>query len=154
MYFIFFRLKESKECKKLKIHTPHIQLNPSSKIIPEKIDSVLFDIHICVKLFLNNDLSVFKKLSIIVDKKPHNWSNVIVDTFMNYMDHPDPIFRISLIESLLPLLSGDLFNNMIHNAYIYQKGINPARDLKLNIKRINDDHYQSIIKCFSHSHFT
>ena len=148
-----FRLKESKEYKKLKIHTPHIQLNPSSEIIPEKIDSVLFDIHICVKLFLNNDLSVFKKLSIIVDKKPHNWSNVIVDTFMNYMDHPDPVFRINLIESLLPLLSGDLFNSMIHDAYIYQKSINPAEDLKLNIKRINDDHYQSIIKCLKRAKY-
>ena len=141
-----FRLKEPKVHKNIKIHTPYIQLNPSNEIIPDKIDSMLFDIHISVKLFLNNDISVFKKLHDIIDNEPHNWSSVIVDTFMNYQVHPDPDFRIKLIESLLPSLSGELFISMIHDAYIYQKNIDHTKDLNLDIKRINDDHYQSIIK--------
>ena len=36
---------------------------------------------------------------------------------------------------------------MIYDAYIYQKNIDHTKDLNLDIKRINDDHYQSIIKC-------
>ena len=140
-----YRLKETTVNENFKIHTPHIPLSPSKEIIENNIDSILYDIHICVKLYLNNDISVFKKLNKIIDKKPHNWSGIIMDTFMNYRDHPNPSFRIKLIESLSPILSGDFFNSMIHDAYIYQKNIDPINSFTFDIKRINDDHYQSLI---------
>ena len=65
---------------------------------------------------------------------------------MNYQSHSKPLFRIKMIESLAPLLSGELFITMIHDSYIYQRKIDPSKGLSFDIGRTNDDHFHSTLQ--------
>jgi hypothetical protein len=51
-----------------------------------------------------------------------------------------------MIESLAPLLSGELFITMIHDSYIYQRKIDPSKGLSFDIGRTNDDHFHSTLQ--------
>ena len=146
-----YRLKEAKTYNLINIDISKIKLSSSTEIGLEKIDTILFNIHCLVHQYLNNNLSAFKNLNQIVDDKPKNWSSVIIDTFMNYQRHSDPIYRIKLIESLAPLLSGKLFISIFKNAYLFQKKTDPATGFSFDIKRTNDDHYKSIIEYLKNS---
>ena len=69
-------------------------------------------------LYLSNDLDFYNELVAIVDNKIGNWSMILVEAFMNFNNHPLPHFRIKLLEAITPLISGDLFIKLLHNAYI------------------------------------
>ena len=149
-----YRLKEAKIHSSLKINRLETlaQLSSSSKLSSEKIDTLLFSIHKSVNSFINNDISVFETLDTITGNSPSNWSNVIIDTFLNYRDHSNPIFRVKLVESLSPLLSGSIFIVMLREAYLFQKKSDPAKEFRFDIKRTNDDHFKSIVEYLYKSH--
>ena len=141
-----FRLKETKGFDELSI----------DQVIPNKIDNgpdqqhnadtTLFDIHNAVRLFIEGNQSSFNILQEIIDERLGNWSTVIVDTLMHFRDHTDALFRIKLIETIAPLISGELFMELLKNAYTFHRKKDATKGFTFSIERTNDDHYHSLIE--------
>ena len=140
-----FRLKESKSYNDIKVISNYEIDGESYELKELKVDTDLYKIHRSLMLYLTNDLDFYDELVSIVDNKIGNWSMILVEAFMNYTNHPLPNFRIKLIEAISPLISGDLFIKLLHNAYIHLRKIDPSKGFSFNIKRANDEHYQAII---------
>ena len=66
-------------------------------------------IHLALSLYLNKDFSFNDYVSRILEKQDNDWSDVILDTFIQYLNHPDASLRLSLLETLSPILSENLF---------------------------------------------
>ena len=140
-----FRLKEPKAYDDIEIISEYEIDNESYKLRELKVDTDLYKIHKSLMLYLSNDLDFYNELVSIVDNKIGNWSMILVEAFMNFNNHPLPHFRIKLLEAITPLISGDLFIKLLHNAYIYLREVDPSRGFSFNIKRASDEHYESII---------
>ena len=140
-----FRLKEAKAYDDIKIISEYEIDNESYKLREIKVDTDLYKIHRSLMLYLCNDLDFYDELVAIVDNKIGNWSMILVEAFMNFNNHPLPHFRIKLLEAITPLISGDLFIKLLHNAYIYIREVDPSKGFSFNIKRASDEHYESII---------
>lgn len=147
-----FRLKEAESYDSLKIHNP-LQNNVLGTVrIDNHIDTLLYEIHIIVKHYISGDPNVFKRLKTLIDGDLDNWGGIIIDTFLHYQYHSNPVFRIKLIEALAPLLSGDFLISMIHSAYHFQREEDPAKGFSFDIMRTNDEHYQSFINYLKKAH--
>ena len=149
---MIYRLKEPELYSAIKIHDPKIGTTFSSVIPDDKNDILLYNLHLAVRQYLADDPSVFNLLTEIVDGDLGNWSGVVIDTFLNYQSHSDPVFRIKLIESLTPLISGDFLVSMIRNAYIFQKELDRSKGFSFNINRATDEHYRAFINYLQKAH--
>ncbi len=142
-----FRLKEAKVYDHINIIIPESGTSfDALEFDDNKIETILYSIHRSVREFISDDPAIFNDLRSIVDNDLGNWSTVLINTYMNYQDHSKPLFRIKMIESLAPLLSGELFITMIHDSYIYQRKIDPSKGLSFDIGRTNDDHFHSTLQ--------
>ena len=99
-----------------------------------------------------DDPSVFNYLRKVVDGDLGKWSGVLIDTFLNYQSHSDPTFRIKLIETLSPLLSGDFLISMLRDTYQYLKKQNRSKEFSFNINRTTDEHYRAFIGYLQETH--
>ena len=141
-----FRLKETKGFDELSIDqmiTNKIDNGPNQQ---HNAGSTLFDIHNAIRLFIEGNQSSFNILQEIIDERLGNWSTVIVDTLMHFRNHPDALFRIKLIETIAPLISGELFMELLKNAYTFHRKKDATKGFTFSIKRTNDDHYHSLIQ--------
>ena len=110
------------------------------------VDTTLYDIHIAVGNYLKNDERCFNSLKEIIDTKLGNWSTVIINSLINFKTYHGPVFRKKLIEVIAPLLSGDLFIELLHETYILHSKKDKSKEFSFNIERTNDKHYHSFIK--------
>ena len=110
------------------------------------VDTTLYDIHIAVGNYLKNDERCFNSLKEIIDTKLGNWSTVIISSLINFKTYHGPVFRKKLIEVIAPLLSGDLFIELLHETYILHSKKDKSKEFSFNIERTNDKHYHSFIK--------
>ena len=140
-----FRLKESKNYDNIMIIGKKNETSVTKEDTLFKVDTELYKIHKSVILYLKNDIKFFKELISTVDDSIGNWSIIIIETYMHFNEHSLPSFRIKLIEAIAPLLSGELFINLLHNAYLYLRKIDSSKGFSFDIKRTKDEHYQAII---------
>jgi len=141
-----FRLKEPKafdEVKMVDVIRNTIGDEESNK---HDVDTALYDLHMAVRSFLKGELSSLSDLKEIIDERLGNWSTIIIDTLMNLREHPNAMFRIKLIEVIAPLLSGELFMDLLHRAYTFHRKKDSAKGFSFAIGRTNDDHYHSLIE--------
>ena len=76
---------------------------PSLKRTLKSIE--LENLHYAVKLYLSNDISSSVFIDKIISQKNNEWSDVIIDTFMQYLNHPNPLIRLKLLETISPIVS-------------------------------------------------
>ena len=141
-----FRLKEPKQYDSIKLLKANLVVPKEQNLIINNGESVLHHIHKAVYLYLLNDSSTFNMISSIIDNGTGNWSNILVNSFMIFKNRPKPFFQAKLIESLAPLLSGELFIKLIEEAYFTQRKANPEKGFLFNINRTNDEHYKSLLQ--------
>ena len=149
---IIYRLKEPELYITVQIHEPKIGASFSPVTPDNKNDILLYNFHLAVRQYLADDPSVFNYLREVVDGDLGNWSGVLIDTFLNYQSHSDPTFRIKLIETLTPLLSGDFLISMLRDAYQYQKKQDRSKGFSFNIDRTTDEHYRAFISYLQEAH--
>ena len=70
---------------------------------------------------------------------------------MNFRYHSNPTFRIRLIDTIAPILSGDLFIELLEDSYQNHLQHNPGKGFAFKIKRISDEHFQCLIKYLRNS---
>ena len=141
-----FRLKETKLYDDIKIDQVINNTLDNEETKQEGLDSSLYDIHWAVKSFLKGDSATFNILEKIIDESLGNWSTIIIDSLMNFREHPDTIFRIKLIEAIAPIISGNLFMDLLHEAYTFHREKDSTKGFTFKINRTNDDHYHSLIE--------
>ena len=141
-----FRLKESKQYDSIKLLKANLTVSKGQNTIINSEETVLHRIHKAVYLYLLNDRSTFNMISSIVDNGAGNWSNVLVNSFIVFKNATKPFFQSKLVESLAPLLPGELFIKLIEEAYFTHRKTNPEKGFMFNINRANDEHYKSLIQ--------
>ena len=146
-----FRLKEHKTYGEIKMNNVIMNTLDNEEKTDHDVDTVLYGLHMAVRSFLKDDLSSFDELKEIIDEKLGNWSTIVIDTFMNLREHANPIFRVKLIETLAPIMSGDLFMDLLHDTYHYHRKMDPTKGFSFTINRTNDDHYHALIKYLKRS---
>jgi hypothetical protein len=149
---MIYRLKEPELYITVQIYEPKIGTSFSPVTPDNKNDILLYNFHLAVRQYLADDPSVFNYLREVVDGDLGNWSGVLIDTFLNYQSHSDPTFRIKLIETLTPLLSGDFLISMLRDAYQYQKKQDRSKGFTFNINRTTDEHYRAFISYLQEAH--
>ena len=124
-----FRLKEAKVYDHINIIIPESGTSfDALEFDDNKIETILYSIHRSVRAFISDDPAIFNGLRSIVDNDLGNWSTVLINTYMNYQNHSKPLFRIKMIESLAPLLSGELSITMIHDSLYISEKLTLRRD--------------------------
>ena len=146
-----FRLKEPEYNESIKINRPIYDTLKNEKSF-FKSTEFLSKLHILVKKFLIENQLFFLELQEIVDQETSNRHDLIINTFLTYQNHPNPRYRLKLIECLAPLLSGELLVSMLRSSYKYQIKNNLKNSFTFNIKRLKDEHYQSLIKYLNDAH--
>ena len=146
-----FRLKTAEFNKALVVSRPNYGIL-KSEINDNQSNEYLFILHSLVQKFLIEDHNVFIELKEIIDQNTKRNQELIIDAFLTYQYHPNPIFRLKLIECLAPLLSGNILVRMLRNSYEYQVKSKLKNSFTFNIKRLNDDHYESLIRYLKEAH--
>ena len=98
-------------------------------------DNALYDIHRSVQLYINGDVSSFEILRNVIDGGLGNWSTVLTDALMNFRYHSNPTFRTKLIDTIAPILSGDLFIELLEDSYKYHLQHNPGKGFSFHDKK-------------------
>ena len=147
-----FRLKETNPYSSVQLDSSIFETSLSELTDVQSNESVLFKIHDCVQKYISGDSSWFPILTEIVDEDTGVWRDILLDTFLNIQAHPISSFRIKLVESLAPILSGDFLVTMIRDAYCFQKETEKFKGFSFNINRANDEHYRSFIAYLHDAH--
>lgn len=140
-----FRVKES-------VNYNEITLVIDSEIFNDKNQKINFKenelqlsmLHKSLLLYLNNDFSFSNQLDKVIKIENNDLSDVIIETFMQYLEHPKPIFRLKLLETICPLLSGNFFVDQLKASYRYLV-TNEDADFVFNVKKINSKQYNELI---------
>jgi len=146
-----FRLRETKSFDGMLfekvVSSSMVNANSNQKVA----DNALYDIHRSVRLYIDGDVSSFEILRNVIDGGLGNWSTVLTDALMNFRYHSNPTFRTKLIDTIAPILSGDLFVELLEDSYKYHLKHNPRKGFSFIIKRISDEHFQCLIKYLRNS---
>ena len=147
-----FRLKDPKSYSEIRL------LKLGSDIILPKVrlknptNSMLAELHKIVRQFLSEDSKVFNSLKNLLSQNMGVWSKIALKTLLNYQSHPNPYFRIKLLESIAPILSGDRLVSLLRDSYRFHRSIDSTKGFSFDIKRANEDHYESFIKYLNKSY--
>ena len=109
-------------------------------------------IHLALSLYLNKDFSFNEYLHKILEKQDNDWSDVILDTFIQYLNHPDSSFRLSLLETLAPIFSENLFVDRLRSDFRYFKETNNGVQFDFNVNKITLNQYSRLIKLLQDLH--
>ena len=106
---------------------------------------MLQSLHKAVFLLLIKDKSAFDTLTAIIDKGVGNWSNALINFLIVFKNNSKPFFQLRLVEALAPILSGELFVDLLKEVFLIQRNLYPEKGFQFNINRTNDEHYRSLI---------
>ena len=146
-----FRLKQSKNYKELNSIDIITGTSFGKVEIDRKNNDKLYQLHAIIRKFINDDSSVFDDLKKLIDVGLGTWDGVALKTFLRYQKHSNPYFRIKFLESIAPILSGDILIRSLNDSYEYQKSIDSTKGFSFDIKRTSEEHYQSFIKYLNKS---
>ena len=140
-----FRIKKPQESSLLDLKKVDFFLLPLNKPIQNSHDTVLQSLHKAVFLLLIKDKSAFDTLTAIIDKGVGNWSNALINFLIVFKNNSKPFFQLRLVEALAPILSGELFVDLLEEVFLIQRNLYPEKGFQFNINRTNDEHYRSLI---------
>ena len=106
----------------------------------------LKEFHYLIQAYIRGDKTCFKPLRELIDHANTQWKQLIRETCIQYFNHPNPRFKIEMIEILLPLLSGDMFFELLKDAFYAFRIHNVSTGFSIQSKRMNEPHYKSIIQ--------
>ena len=115
-------------------------------------DLQLENLHHGVKLYLSNDFSFYTYLNKIISQNNNEWTDVFIDTFIQYQEHPDPLFRIKLLETISPVLSDHFFVNQLKSNYRYLKNNSNNEKFNFDVTRLSNEQYLLIIDLLKTMH--
>ena len=115
-------------------------------------DLQLENLHQGLKLYLSNDLSFYNYLNNIISQNNIEWADVFIDTFIQYHEHPDPLFRIKLLETISPILSDHFFVNQLKSNYRYLKKNTKNEKFNFDVARLSSEQYSLIIDILKTMH--
>ena len=93
--------------------------------------------HISLSLYLNSQASFHISLNQLIESKNNEWIDVIIDTFIQYLKHPNPMFRIKLLETISPILSEELFVDQLKDNFRYYIENTVNEDFNFDVTKIN-----------------
>lgn len=145
---LLFRVKEFDQYQGVHIHVkPSVFSKKGLESIPnEKAFSRLNEFHLLMVQYLSEDKSCFKLLRDLIDQSNVEWKQLIRETCIQFFQHPNPKFRILLLENLLPLLSGGMFFQLLKDAYYSFRKHAPLVGFSIQTVRMKEVHYKSIIQ--------
>jgi long-subunit acyl-CoA synthetase (AMP-forming)/GNAT superfamily N-acetyltransferase len=144
---LLFRVKEFDPYQDIKIvaNSSLFETNATSPSEMDKGLPALKEFHLFMVHFLKGDKTCFDALKAMVDHAEPQWQQLIRETCIQFFKHPLPKFRIDLLESLLPLLSGDMFFQLFQDAFYAFRKMNPHKGFSLPLRRMKETHHKSII---------
>ena len=102
-------------------------------------------LHNSLSLYLNSQESFHISLNQLIESKNNEWIDVIIDTFIQYLEHPNPMFRIKLLETISPILSEELFVDQLKDNFRYYIENSVNEDFNFNVTKINTKQYDRLI---------
>ena len=102
-------------------------------------------LHNSLSLYLNSQESFHISLNQLIESKNNEWIDVIIDTFIQYLEHPNPMFRIKLLETISPILSEELFVDQLKDNFRYYIENTVNEDFNFNVTKINNKQYDRLI---------
>ena len=149
-----FRIKEADLTTEIrvKIDSDTFALTKIDKKDNENETNSLEKIHHSVRSYLSNEQSFFDALIHILNLDIFEWSDVILDTLLQYQEHPDPNFRLKMIEAIAPILSGDFFINLLETTYHYYRKNYGKKEFAFDIDRLTESQYRSLILFLNDTH--
>ena len=149
-----FRIKESVIYPEINIEINNSifeQIHDTSSIKSDS-DLQLENLHHGVKLYLSSDSSFSQYLNNIISQNNNEWTDVLMETFIQYQKHPDPLFRIKLLETISPLLSDQFFVNQLRSNYRYLKNNSTNEKFVFDVAKLSNIQYLSIIDLLKTMH--
>ena len=146
-----FRLRETKSFDGMLFQKVVSGSTVNAKGNQKVADNALYDMHRSVRFYIDGDVTSFEILRNVIDGGLGNWSTVLTDALMNFRYHSNPTFRTRLIDTIAPILSGDLFIDLLEDSYQYHLKHNPGKGFSFKINRISDEHFQCLIKYLKNS---
>lgn len=110
----------------------------------------LKEFHYLIQAYIHGDKTCFKPLRELIDQSNAQWKQLIRETCIQFFKHPNPRFKIELIEVLLPLLSGDMFFELLKDAFYAFRKQDAFTGFSIQSKRMKEPHYKSIIHSLNH----
>ena len=147
-----FRLKEPKSYDEIGLLKPSSNIRLPKVRLKKPANSMLAELHKIVRQFLSDDSKVFNNLRNLLDQEMGVWGEIALKTLLNYQSHPKPYFRIKLLESIAPILSGDRLVVLLKDSYRFHRSIDSTKGFSFDIKRTNEEHYESFIKYLNKSY--
>ncbi|MFL2994992.1 MAG: GNAT family N-acetyltransferase [Candidatus Neomarinimicrobiota bacterium] len=108
-------------------------------------ESQLQAINNSLSLYLNSKDSFHISLNQLINSKNNEWVDVIIDTFIQYLKHPKPIFRIKLLETISPIISEELFVDQLKDNFRYYVENQTDEDFNFDVTKINIKQYNRLI---------
>ena len=88
----------------------------------------------------------------IISQKNNEWSDVIIDTFMQYLNHPNPLMRLKLLETISPIVSEKFFVNQLRSNFRYLKKLASEEKFIFDVTKLSNKQYLAIIDLLKSMH--
>ncbi len=140
-----FKLKDPEPYTLLTINQSILDIKFSDIDSYQDTDSILISLHYSIRKYLIGQFESFSLLRKIVDNHPVDMTKIILDTCLTYRMHQKIDFRLRLIETLMPIISGDFLVDLLYKNFLVHRESSSA-EFSFDITRANDDHYNAFIK--------
>ena len=147
-----FRIKESVIYPEINIDNNNFEQIRDIPLTNTYSDLQLENLHYGVILYLSNNISFHEYLYKIIGQDSNEWTDVIIDTFIQYQEHPNPSFRIKLLETIAPILSEQFFVSQLKSNYRFLKQNPTNEDFHFDINHISSKQYHSLINILKTMH--
>ena len=149
-----FRTKESIIYPEINIEIKKTTFEQNNEASSDHSDSdfQLENLHNAVTLYLSNDISSSVFIDKIISQKNNEWSDVIIDTFMQYLNHPNPLMRLKLLETISPIVSEKFFVNQLRSNFRYLKKLASEEKFIFDVTRLSNTQYLAIIDLLKSMH--
>jgi len=109
-------------------------------------------LHNSLSQYLNSQESFHISLNQLIESKNNEWIDVIIDTFIQYLEHPNPMFRVKLLETISPILSEKLFVDQLKDNFRYYIENTVNEDFNFDVTKINTKQYNRLIEYLKMMH--
>ena len=147
-----FRVKDSTPYPEININNYSFKESKNTSHSEFNSDLHLETLHYGATLYLSNNISFSKYLHKIINQKNNEWTDVIIDTFMQYQNHPNPLFRIKLLETISPILSDKLFVDQLRSHFKFLKQNSNSEKFNFDIEHISKKQYTALISLLKTMH--
>ena len=149
-----FRIKDpdSNSDIRIRILPDSFALSKTHKVNNDNNTNLIEQIHHTIRSYLSNDQIFYDSLKDILNRDTIEWSDVILDTLLQYQEHPDPHFRLKMLDAIAPILSGEFFVGLLEKTFHYFREKSTEKGLPFDISRLTGSQYRSLIDTLKNAH--